>query len=123
MMRALLRLAMVASALAACGRGGEDRAAPRAEPDQVRVALSPVHAIAMPHDEPALPPGKGRDAFVAACVICHSPRYVTNQPRFSREVWTEEVHKMIGTFGAPVPPERAGDIVDYLVAFHGEEAR
>ena len=95
--------------------------APGSEVAAAVSATSPVHVLVMPHDEPDLPPGRGRDAFVQSCVVCHSPRYVTNQPRFSREVWTEEVQKMVKVFGAPVPAERVPEIVDYLVAFHGEE--
>ena len=122
--RLLLRIALpLALLLAACDRPGHDEP-PLPPPPAVPADGGGVHAITMPHDEPALPPGRGRDAFIASCVICHSPRYVTNQPRFTREVWTEEVHKMMGLFNAPVPPDRVGDIVDYLVTFHGtEEAR
>src|SRR6266478_5779550 len=57
-------------------------------------ADSPVHTIVMPHDEPVFPPGPGRDDFVTACVVCHSPRYITMQPRFSRTSWQGEVNKM-----------------------------
>ena len=122
MTRANVLLFLVgAAALIDCAR--DDRSSSSA-PSSAVVVSAPsagsVRAISMPHDEPELPPGKGRDAFISACVICHSPRYVTNQPRFSRDVWTEEVHKMMGTFGAPVPPDRVDEIVDYVVAFHGE---
>src|SRR6267378_2120538 len=48
---------------------------------------NPVHTIALPHDEPLLPPGPGREEFVTACVVCHSPRYITLQPRFTRSAW------------------------------------
>src|SRR6266550_5918045 len=54
-------------------------------------ADSPVHTIVLPHDEPVFPPGPGRDEFVTACVVCHSPRYITMQPRFSRNTWLSEV--------------------------------
>ena len=82
-------------------------------------APDPVHAIVVPHDEPELPPGPGREDFIAQCVICHSPRYITSQPPFPRKVWTSEVTKMIKTFGAPATPQQAAHIVDYLVALNG----
>jgi mono/diheme cytochrome c family protein len=63
---------------------------------------SPGHTIVMPHDEPVFPPGPGHDEFVSACVVCHSPRYVTMQPRFSRTTWLSEVNKMKDVYGAHI---------------------
>lgn len=80
---------------------------------------SPVHSISLPHDEAYAPPGLGRDAFVTACIVCHSPRYITSQPPFSRAVWKGIVQKMIDTFGAHVTPAQAAEIVDYLAATNG----
>jgi len=81
---------------------------------------SPVHAIVMPHDEPAFPPGPGRDEFVTACVVCHSPRYITMQPRFSRTTWLSEVNKMKDVYGAHIPDEQVLRITDYLVFINGK---
>src|SRR5216684_3946779 len=83
-------------------------------------ADSPVHTIVMPHDEPVFPPGPGRDEFVTACVVCHSPRYITMQPRFSRTTWLEEVNKMKDTFGAHISDEQVLRITDYLVSINGK---
>jgi len=80
---------------------------------------SPVHSIAMPHDEPVFPPGPGRDAFVTACVVCHSPRYITMQPPFSRTAWLGEVNKMKDTYGAHISDAQALAITDYLVFIDG----
>jgi len=80
---------------------------------------SPVHSISLPHDETYAPPGPGRDAFVTACIVCHSPRYITSQPPFSRAVWKGIVQKMIDTYGAHIAPAQAAEIVDYLVAANG----
>jgi len=82
---------------------------------------SPVHEIIPPHDEPFLPDGPGREAFVTNCVICHSPRYVTNQTFFQRSIWLSEVKKMAALYGAPIPPDQVRAITDYLVFFHGKE--
>jgi len=83
-------------------------------------ADSPVHAIVMPHDEPAFPPGPGRDEFVAACVVCHSPRYITMQPRFSQATWLSEVKKMKDVYGAHISDQQVLRITDYLVSINGK---
>ena len=81
---------------------------------------SPVHTIVMPHDEPVFPPGPGRDEFVTACVVCHSPRYITMQPRFSRTTWLEEVNKMKDVYGAHISDEQVLRITDYLFSINGK---
>ena len=81
---------------------------------------SPVHTIVMPHDEPAFPPGPGRDEFVTACVVCHSPRYITMQPRFPRTTWLSEVKKMKDVYGAHISEEQVPRITDYLVLINGK---
>jgi hypothetical protein len=83
-------------------------------------ADSPVHTIVMPHDEPVFPPGPGRDEFVTACVVCHSPRYITMQPRFSRTTWLEEVNKMKDVYGAHISDEQVLRITDYLFSINGK---
>jgi mono/diheme cytochrome c family protein len=80
----------------------------------------PVHAIVMPHDEPVLPPGSGREEFVAACVVCHSPRYITMQPQFPRSTWLSEVNKMKDVYGAHISEEQALKITAYLVSINGK---
>jgi len=81
---------------------------------------NPVHTIVMPHDEPAFPPGPGREEFVTACVVCHTPRYITMQPRFSRTTWLGEVDKMKNVYGAHISAEQAQKITDYLVSINGK---
>ena len=81
---------------------------------------SSVHTIVMPHDEPVFPPGPGRDEFVTACVVCHSPRYITMQPRFSRTTWLSEVNKMKDVYGAHISDEQVLRITDYLVSINGK---
>jgi mono/diheme cytochrome c family protein len=81
---------------------------------------NPVHTIVMPHDEPPFPPGPGRDEFVAACVVCHSPRYITMQPRFSHATWLSEVKKMKAVYGAHISDEEVLKITDYLVSINGK---
>ena len=80
---------------------------------------SSVRSISLPHDEAFAPPGPGRDAFVTACVVCHSPRYITSQPPFSRAVWKGIVQKMIDTYGAHITTTQASKIVGYLATTNG----
>ena len=81
---------------------------------------NPVHTIVMPHDEPAFPPGPGREEFVTACVVCHTPRYITMQPRFSRTTWLSEVDKMKNVYGAHISDQQVQKITDYLVSINGK---
>jgi hypothetical protein len=95
---------LVALAIAACDKPATDAG---------------VRTLALPEIEPAMPDGPGKNDFVASCRTCHSPRYILNQPRFPRKTWVAEVDKMKSAYGAPIPPEMAGAIVDYLVAIRG----
>jgi mono/diheme cytochrome c family protein len=81
---------------------------------------NPVHTIVMPHDEPVFPPGPGRDEFVTDCVVCHSPRYITMQPRFSRATWLSEVKKMKDVYGAHISDDQVLKITDYVVSINGK---
>jgi mono/diheme cytochrome c family protein len=93
---------------------GKMESMPDSKPD------SPVHTIVLPHYEPEFPPGPGHDEFVGACVVCHSPRYITMQPRFSRSTWLSEVKKMKDVYGAHISDEQAQRITDYLVSINGK---
>ncbi len=66
-----------------------------------------------------LPPGPGRAETVVNCMSCHSPAYITSQPRFSRAVWESEVKKMVDAYGATVSPADQRAITDYLVSIRG----
>lgn len=106
-------LALGASLAIAQPRGTSAPAAP--------AAPAGVKSIQLPTLESELPPGPGRDTVASACVLCHSPRYITGQPPFSRQVWAAEVDKMRKSYGAPVGEAQAAEIVDYLVAIRGTE--
>lgn len=84
-------------------------------------AIQPVKDIQLEYHQPDLPPGPGHDTFATQCVVCHSPRYVLNQPVFPRKTWTAEVHKMVKAYGAMITPNQEKEIVDYLVVWHGKE--
>lgn len=79
-----------------------------------------VRSITLPQlPPPEFPQGPGRDAFMLSCAICHTHRYVTMQPRFSRKTWAAEVDKMRKTYGAPMTDDQAAQSVDYLVSIRG----
>ena len=84
---------------------------------------SAVRQLTLPNFEPKMPVAPGRDEFMRACVTCHSARYVTMQPPFSRRKWEETVRKMITAYGAPADEFQVGKIVDYLDAIDGNGTR
>jgi sulfite dehydrogenase (cytochrome) subunit B len=79
-----------------------------------------VHSITLPQAPPPVPDGPGKDAYMANCILCHTPRYVMIQPAFTRQKWTDEVNKMRKTYGAPIAEEKVDDIVNYLVSVRGK---
>jgi hypothetical protein len=117
-----------ATLLGSCGH--PPTISPHADPEVARTKTesmhesnvdNPVHRVLMPHDEPVFPPGAGRDEFVTACVVCHSPRYITMQPRFSRTTWLSEVNKMKDVYGAHISDDQVLKITDYLVSINGKD--
>ena len=54
------------------------------------------------------------------CGSCHSLDYLRTNSRFlDRQGWRAEVNKMTNVFGAPIAPEDAKAIVDYLTKYYG----
>ena len=116
----------LAAVLAGCGHPSNmSKEADHVASAKVELTLdskpdNPVQTIVMPHDEPVFPPGPGRDEFVTACVVCHSPRYITMQPRFSQTTWLGEVNKMKDVYGAHISDEQVLRITDYLFSINGK---
>lgn len=81
-----------------------------------------VREMTIMPEEISLPQGEGKAEFEMYCGICHSLKYITSQPRFSREVWSAEVYKMIEKYGAPVDSANAEKITSYLVAMNGTQS-
>jgi mono/diheme cytochrome c family protein len=122
----LLAVAVAILVYALWGRTARERRAPVPVPAAVipvsqLTQVKPVKEIDLDYHAPDLPPGPGQDEFATQCVICHSPRYVLNQPAFPRKVWTAEVHKMVTGYKAPIDPAQEKVIVNYLVSWHGKE--
>ncbi len=78
-----------------------------------------VTEITLPQYPVDMPDGPNLAAYQQKCLLCHSSRYVTMQPRFSRTVWEKEVKKMVDVYGAPITPTEQTQIVDYLTAIKG----
>jgi hypothetical protein len=73
----------------------------------------------VPTSDAMFPAGPGSDAINNNCLACHSADHVLNQPSLSREAWQQVVNKMITAYKAPVGPDDAKAIVDYLVRAKG----
>jgi ubiquinol-cytochrome c reductase cytochrome c subunit len=56
----------------------------------------------------------GRLAFRDNCLMCHAEE-MTVRSRLTEKQWATEVDKMAG-WGAPVPPELKGPLLEYLVS-------
>src|SRR5689334_16564513 len=79
--------------------------------------LAPAQADEKPV---ALKDGPGRSAVEANCAACHSLDYIPmNSPFLNPKGWETEVSKMINAFGAPIAPEDAKAITDYLARNYG----
>ena len=67
--------------------------------------------------------GPGRDVVETNCGICHSLDYIEmNSPFPDEKLWRASVDKMINVFGAPLEPDDAKIIIDYLAGNYGVAA-
>ncbi|SDN26489.1 Quinohemoprotein amine dehydrogenase A, alpha subunit, haem binding [Methylobacterium phyllostachyos] len=83
--------------------------------------LRPTPEIDLPFgDDIGFPAGPGSDVIASNCTACHSADHTLNQPALSREEWHAVVDKMITAYKAPITPEDARVIVDYLARVKGE---
>jgi hypothetical protein len=87
-----------------------------------KAGSSQVHSIVLPQYPPEIAEGPNVETYSKNCLICHTARYVSMQPRFSKTVWQNEVKKMVDAYGAPVSEADQALIVEYLVAVKGVEA-
>jgi hypothetical protein len=106
-------------AISDAGANGQPKAA--AAPAVPAKEEAGVRSIELPAVAADLPPGPGRDSITGACAFCHSNRYITLQPRFTRQQWTAEVDKMRKTYGAPLTDPQAAEAVEYLVSIRGAD--
>jgi mono/diheme cytochrome c family protein len=78
-----------------------------------------VHTITLPDIPIELKEGDGRILAESHCNICHSLDYIVMQPKFPKTQWTTTVNKMIKTYGAPLSPEDAEKIIQYISKQYG----
>jgi hypothetical protein len=76
-----------------------------------------------PTFRPPLASGDGTREINTYCNVCHSPRYITMQPVLPAGAWSDEVNKMIKTYGATVPDDAAQKIIAYLQTHYTPETR
>jgi len=83
-------------------------------------ALAIAVAAAAAEKPVQLKTAPGLDKVEANCAACHSLDYIQmNSPFPSAALWDAEVTKMIKAFGAPIEPEDAAFIKDYLKQNYG----
>lgn len=89
------------------------------------VAIAALAVLALParagEEKFRLKEAPGADKVRATCVACHSLDYIAlNSPFLDRKGWDAVVTKMNKAFGAPVKPEDAAPIADYLARYYGK---
>ena len=88
----------------------------------VWLALALIAAASARAEEQLVPlqEAPGQQVVEDNCGSCHSLDYLRSNSLFlDRKGWQSEVTKMTNAFGAPVTPEDAKTIVDYLVKNYG----
>ena len=87
----------------------------------VTIVLIGAVATAFAQERPIpLKEAAGRTVTENICSGCHSLDYIRiNAPFMNRQTWTASVNKMVQMFGAPIAPNDAATIIDYLTANYG----
>jgi sulfite dehydrogenase (cytochrome) subunit B len=81
------------------------------------VAVAGSQQSAQPQVLTQLAEASGRDLTVSRCIVCHSLEYIpSNAPAMNRTGWERTIQKMRDRFGAPITPDEARQILDYLAA-------
>jgi mono/diheme cytochrome c family protein len=84
-------------------------------------ASSGAVSITLPPDAKQFAPGPGQALANANCTECHAADYVYMQPPLTKTQWAAEVTKMKAAFGASIPDDAIGPLVDYLVQQNGKQ--
>jgi cytochrome c5 len=102
------------------GPGGTQPVASLPAPTQISAAGVTLQSVRVDIPDRGMTfPGSGSDAINNNCLVCHSAGMVLTQPALSKAAWQAEVDKMIHVYKAPVAPEDAATIVDYLAGMKG----
>jgi hypothetical protein len=89
-----------------------------ATPDE-KADAGQAQSIVLPQFPGEIAAGPNVSTYRRDCLLCHTSRYVSMQPRFSKTVWQNEVKKMVDAYGAPISVADQARIVEYLVAIKG----
>jgi len=86
----------------------------------VVTALGAGLKIGLPTETAMLKPGPGAELAGSQCLICHSPDYITTQPRDKPlAFWKAEVEKMKKVYGAPIADDQIDPVSEYLARNYG----
>jgi cytochrome c5 len=115
--------ALMVTAMATAGTTGGQSQPPTAGASKQAAKNVPnqVQRIVLPQYPSEIMQGPNVQVYERDCLICHTTRYVSMQPRFSKAVWQSEVKKMVDAYGAPISEADQALIVEYLVAVKGLE--
>lgn len=83
-------------------------------------ALAAPLSYELPEETAEFKPGPNVEAAQNNCAACHSADYINYQPPgMGHDFWAGEVNKMINTYHAPIDPDDAKMIIEYLSATYG----
>jgi mono/diheme cytochrome c family protein len=85
-------------------------------------AITVAAAVAVAGEEKVrLKEGPGLEKVRQNCVACHSLDYIAlNSPFLDQKGWEATVTKMSKAYGAPIKPEDAPAIAEYLAKNYGK---
>lgn len=78
-----------------------------------------VREITIVPETTEFPDHEGKAEFTSYCAMCHSLRYISEQPDLSPSIWEAEVEKMVVKYKAPIDSATCKKITSYLVAIKG----
>ena len=109
-------LAIIVSALLLAYSCNEKKTAPIPKPQHTFSVKGSVREMSIQPEVTDFPEHEGKAEFMSYCAVCHSLRYISQQPDFPRKTWEAEVAKMVTRYKAPIDSVTGAKIVDYLVA-------
>jgi hypothetical protein len=88
----------------------------------VAMLLAPIATFVADAGSIALKTGPDAELTVARCSVCHTTDYIVmNSVFLNKAGWTAEVNKMVKVMGAPISPDEAARIANYLAQYYGVE--
>lgn len=76
--------------------------------------------IVLPAETASFRTNPGAELAMGQCLQCHSAEYITTQPFLGRDAWKASLEKMRKKYGASIPAETEGTLLDYLVSTYGK---